>query len=165
MLAYLAVGIVEPLIPTYQAELSPAPLRGFFAGNVQVLVHLGSIWGAGMSRAFATEQDAKGWIIPVAVQAIPAIILLIGVPFCIESPRWLIAHGMKNQAIENMNKIRPVHDREGGQTILEVEGFEMAIEESKKQNQGTWKELFGRTYINRAIVSTACSCSYHTNHH
>jgi MFS family permease len=67
VLAYLAVGIVEPLIPTYQAELSPAPLRGFFAGNVQVLVHLGSIWGAGMSRAFATEEGKKGWIIPVAV--------------------------------------------------------------------------------------------------
>jgi hypothetical protein len=107
-----------------------------------------------MSRAFATEQGAKGWIIPVAVQTIPAIILLIGVPFCIESPRWLIAHGMKDQAIENMNKVRPGREREGGQTILEVEGFEMAIEESKKQSQGTSKDLFGRTYINRTIVST-----------
>lgn len=95
VLAYLAVGIVEPTIPTYQAELAPAPLRGFFAGNVQVLVHLGSIWGAGMSRAYANEESKKGWMVPVAVQMIPAILLLIGVPFCIESPRWLITHGRK----------------------------------------------------------------------
>lgn len=111
-----------------------------------------------MSRAFATEQSAKGWIIPVSVQTIPAILLLIGVPFCIESPRWLVAHGMKEQAIENMNKIRPARERENGQTVLEIEGFEMAIEESKKQNQGSWKDLFGRTYINRTIVSIV----YHT---
>jgi MFS transporter, SP family, sugar:H+ symporter len=89
------VGIVEPLIPTYQAELAPAPLRGFFAGNVQVLVHLGSIWGAGMSRAYSNELSKKGWMIPVSMQFIPAIVLLIGVPFCIESPRWLISKGRK----------------------------------------------------------------------
>lgn len=95
VLAYVAVGIVEPTIPTYQAELAPAPLRGFFAGNVQVLVHLGSIWGAGMSRAYAYEEGKKGWMIPVSMQMIPAILLLIGVPFCIESPRWLISHDRK----------------------------------------------------------------------
>ena len=53
------------------------------------------IWGAGMSRAFANEEAPKGWMIPVAVQMIPAIMLLIGMPFCIESPRWLIANGRK----------------------------------------------------------------------
>lgn len=93
--AYMAVGIVEPTIPQYQAELAPAPLRGFFAGNVQVLVHLGSIWGSGMSRAYSNETAPKGWMIPVAMQMIPAILLLIGVPFCIESPRWLITHDRK----------------------------------------------------------------------
>lgn len=98
--AYLAVGIVEPLIPTYQAELAPAPLRGFFAGNVQVLVHLGSIWGAGMSRAYANEEGKEGWMVPVGVQMIPAVLLLVGVPFCIESPRWLISHGRKVRFIK-----------------------------------------------------------------
>lgn len=95
VVAYLAVGIVEPAIPTYQAELAPAALRGFFAGNVQVLVHLGSIWGAGMSRAYAYEQGSKGWRVPVGVQMIPAVLLLILTPFCVESPRWLISHNRK----------------------------------------------------------------------
>lgn len=79
----------------YQAEMAPAALRGFFAGNVQVLVHLGSIWGAGMSRAYAYEQGKRGWMVPVSMQMIPAVLLLIFTPFCIESPRWLLAHGRK----------------------------------------------------------------------
>ena len=95
VIAYVAVGIVEPTVPTYQAELSPATLRGFFAGNVQVLVHLGSIWGAGMSQAYAHKLARSGFMIPISMQLIPAVLLLIGVPFCIESPRWLISHGRK----------------------------------------------------------------------
>lgn len=101
--AYLAVGIVEPTVPMYQAELAPAPLRGFFAGNVQVLVHLGSIWGAGMSRAYASETQKQGWMIPVAMQMIPAILLLVGVPFCVESPRWLIS---KSRKVSHCNDLR-----------------------------------------------------------
>ena len=33
--------------------------------------------GAGMSRAYSTETHAKGWIIPQAVQMIPAVIILV----------------------------------------------------------------------------------------
>lgn len=70
VLTYAAVGLVETTVPTYEAELSPAPLRGFFAGNVQLFVHIGAIWGSGMSRPFANEQAARGWLIPVGVQIV-----------------------------------------------------------------------------------------------
>ncbi|KAH8901337.1 general substrate transporter [Thozetella sp. PMI_491] len=154
VLAYLAVGIVEPTVPLYQAELAPAALRGYFAGNVQVLLHLGSIWGAGMSRAYAYEQDKKGWMIPVSMQMIPAIILLLGVPFCIESPRWLITHDRRDEAVQSFNKIRPADDRDSGRTIREVNAIEQAIQESKSLNQGRWKDLFSKTYLNRTMIVT-----------
>ncbi|KAK5535014.1 hypothetical protein LTR23_008056 [Exophiala sp. CCFEE 6169] len=152
---YLAVGIVEPTIPTYQAELAPAAIRGFFAGNVQVLVHLGSIWGAGMSRAYAYEQGRKGWMIPVSMQMIPAILLLICTPFCIESPRWLVAHNRKAEALNNMNRIRPRSFQESGRTALEVDAFEQAIQENMTMNRGSWLDLFSKTYLSRTIVSVS----------
>ncbi|KAK5567996.1 hypothetical protein LTR43_006136 [Exophiala xenobiotica] len=151
---YLAVGIVEPTIPTYQAELAPAAIRGFFAGNVQVLVHLGSIWGAGMSRAYAYEQGRKGWMIPVSMQMIPAILLLICTPFCIESPRWLVAHNRKAEALNNMNRIRPRSFQESGRTALEVDAFEQAIQENMTKNRGSWLDLFSKTYLSRTIIVT-----------
>lgn len=70
VLTYLAVGLVDTTVPTYEAELAPAPLRGFFAGNVQVFVHIGAIWGSSMSRAFANETGRVGWMVPVGVQMI-----------------------------------------------------------------------------------------------
>lgn len=93
IVAYTAVGIVENTVPSYEAELAPAAIRGFLAGNVQVFVHVGAIWGACMSYAFANELSPKGWMIPVGVQMIPPILLLLTVPFCIESPRWLVSKG------------------------------------------------------------------------
>ena len=51
-----------------------------------------------------------------------------------------------------MSRIRPARDRENGSTTLEVEAWEQAIEESKLQTQGSWKDLFSKTYHNRTIV-------------
>jgi SP family sugar:H+ symporter-like MFS transporter len=95
VIAYVAVGIVENAVPSYEAELAPPALRGFLAGNVQVFVHVGSIWGACMSYAFRFEMSRKGWLVPVGVQLIPPVLLLLSIPFCIESPRWLISKGRK----------------------------------------------------------------------
>lgn len=50
-------------------------------GSMTVLVTGGNLWGAGMSRAFATEQGKIGWIVPVAIQLLPALMILAMVPF------------------------------------------------------------------------------------
>ena len=155
VLAYMAVGLVENLVPTYEAELAPANLRGFLAGNVQVIVILGNIWGSGMSRAFANETSARGWLIPVGVQFIPAVLLLVFLPFTVETPRWLVAHGQKERAIKNLDRLRPKEDVLGGLTVAEVEAVEMAIEEAKLRDQGRWIDLFRGTYFRRTMVGEA----------
>lgn len=40
VLAYLAVGLIENACPAYQAEVTPAPLRGFVAGSLIMLVRV-----------------------------------------------------------------------------------------------------------------------------
>ncbi len=40
----------------------------------RILTH--TCLGTGMSRAYSTETHPKGWIIPQAVQMIPAVIVL-----------------------------------------------------------------------------------------
>lgn len=95
MIAYVAVGIVENAVPSYEAELAPSALRGFLAGNVQVFVHIGAMWGACMSYAYRFETGRIGWMVPVAVKMLPPVLLVLAVPFCIESPRWLSTKGRR----------------------------------------------------------------------
>lgn len=38
VIAYLAVGLIENACPAYESEVTPAPLRGFVAGSLNMLV-------------------------------------------------------------------------------------------------------------------------------
>ena len=40
VIAYLAVGLIENACPSYEAEVTPAPLRGFVAGSLIMLVSM-----------------------------------------------------------------------------------------------------------------------------
>ena len=48
----------------------------------------------------------RQWIIPFAVQLIPAGCLLIGAIWMKESPRWLFSKGKREQALDNLCWIR-----------------------------------------------------------
>jgi hypothetical protein len=118
---------------------------------------MGNLWGAGMSRAFATETHSKGWIIPTAMQFVPALMMLLLVPFTPESPRWLILKGQMQKAKTSLDRLRPKHDVDNGTTQAEVDALEFSIEESKARNQGSWMDLFRGNYLRRTWVSTKSS--------
>lgn len=58
-------------------------MRGLIAGSLMCLVTLGAMWGTGMGKAMANYTTNAGWIIPVTVQLIPAVIFAVGVPFTV----------------------------------------------------------------------------------
>ena len=153
IIAYSAVGLVENAVPAYAAEVSPAATRGLFAGSIMFVTGMGNLWGAGMSRAYATETGSKGWIVPTAVQLIPAVLMLILIPFTPESPRWLILKGRMQKAKENLDRLRPKHDVVSGATQAEIDALNDAVEQAHAQEQGSWLDLFRGNYLRRTWVS------------
>lgn len=152
IVAYFAVGLVENAVPSYNAETSPAAARGLLAGSIMVVTSLGNLWGAGMSRAYQTETSNNGWLIPTAMQFIPAIGLLALVPFTPESPRWLVLKGHKSAAKAALDKIRPKQDVDSGATEVEVNAIEQLIEESLASEKGSWLDIFRGNYLRRTWV-------------
>ena len=153
VIAYCAVGIVENVVPTYLAEIAPAGLRGFFAGTMNIVTVCGQLWGTGMGRAYANSTANSGWIVPVAVQFIPVALIFVLIPFCRDSPRWLITKGRKEEAVAALDRIRPKNEVLEGLTVVEIDAMEMAVHEARAMKQGSWIELLRGTYPRRCLIS------------
>ena len=149
IIAYFAVGLVENAGTAYNAETAPPAVRGLLAGSIMFITSLGNLWGSGMSRAYSTTVTKDGWLIPVAMQFIPAVGILALVPLTPESSRWLLLKGRKQQAKANLDKIRLKADVDSGATAAEIDPLEVLIEDSFAKEQGTWLDLFKGNYLRR----------------
>lgn len=93
-----------------------------------------------------------GWRVPVAIGYLPAVVVVIGLFFTPESPRWLISKGRKEQALVSLDRLRPTREVDNGTTTAEVNALEEAIVEAKSVRNGRWIDLFNRRYFRRSMV-------------
>jgi hypothetical protein len=81
----------------------------------------------------------KQWIIPFAVQLIPAGILFIGTFWLKESPRWLLSKGKREHALKNLCWIRQLQ-QDDLYIVEEVAFLDAALEEQAAAiGNGFWR--------------------------
>ncbi|PUU82756.1 general substrate transporter [Tuber borchii] len=110
--------------PAYAVELSHPAYRGTQAGLFNVCWYLGSIIAAWCCVGSNRHMDNSwAWRTPTVVQAaIPAIVAAL-IFFLPESPRWLIAQGRDEEAIEILAKYHGEGDRHS--PVVQIEFQEM----------------------------------------
>ncbi|WVQ65533.1 hypothetical protein V865_003192 [Kwoniella europaea PYCC6329] len=160
VLTYVTIGLIEAVIPSYSAEVAPAPLRGFFAGLFVPLQSSVGMLTSGVARAFANTQGKVGWIIPITLQGIPSLIGLSLIFFTVESPRWLLTKGREEEALHNLRRLRNQHDVDAGIPEAEIEAIKSAIAYSNSISQGSWMELFSGPYWRRTIYASIMFMAY-----
>ncbi|KAF8182142.1 general substrate transporter [Mycena galopus ATCC 62051] len=86
-------GIFISSITVYVMEISPTSKRGRTMTTVQLFNTVGV--ASGYFTCFGTVKHAGSfsWRLPLALQAVVAIILAIGTPFFPHSPHWLLSVG------------------------------------------------------------------------
>lgn len=151
IVVYFSVGIAEVTSTGYQSEIVPASMRGTVVGSIQLFNLLGQIFAAGVNRGYSTTVAQKGWIIPVAIQAIIPIVVIAGVFIVPDSPRWLISKGRKNDALKVLDRVRPTEDVKAGLTRLEVDALDDFQHNHKKVS---WFELVQGTNLRRTLIAS-----------
>lgn len=131
----VAIGVSSFAVPLYIAEISPAKVRGMLVSMFQLMITIGVLVSYLSDLFFADEADMTCWRPMFYVGVIPAIILLVGMAFMPETPRWLMS---KNREEES----RRILTRMEGAAQAEESLRQMREEISKSRDeQSSWKEL------------------------
>src|SRR6266550_353891 len=103
----IAIGAASVLAPMYIAEIAPAQIRGRLASLQQMAIVTG-LFCAFLSNAILARLaggasaifpgGAPAWRWMFWMEAVPSVAFLAGVLLIPESPRFLVAHGKRNEA-------------------------------------------------------------------
>jgi sugar porter (SP) family MFS transporter len=104
--AGFGVGLVSALIPMYQSETAPKWIRGTIVGAYQLAITIGLFLAAIVNNATKDRNDTGSYRIPVAVQFLWSLILVIGLLFLPETPRYLIKTDRYDKAAKSLAKLR-----------------------------------------------------------
>ena len=148
----LAVGGASQIVPVYIAELAPAARRGRLVLLFQLAIVGGvlvsSLIGWALSGSpFLIRLLSQGgdWRMMFLLGAIPALMLLIGLIFLPESPRFLASKGRKEEALAILRSLRgPDEDPEA----------EMAEIHDAAGQRGSWRLLFSERLRPALIAGT-----------
>ncbi|RHR37816.1 sugar porter family MFS transporter [Parabacteroides sp. AF18-52] len=131
----IAIGVSSFAVPLYIAEISPAKVRGMLVSMFQLMVTIGVLVSYLSDLYFADEGDMSCWRPMFYVGVIPACILLVGMIFMPETPRWLMSKGRHSESIRILKRIEGEKQAKDSFQQMQEE-----IKRSETEKSG-WKEL------------------------
>ncbi|XP_057715622.1 solute carrier family 2, facilitated glucose transporter member 1 [Corythoichthys intestinalis] len=146
----LFCGLVMSLNPLYIQEVSPTLLRGAFATLNQVAFASGILLGmvSGLETMLGTE---KLWSVMLSLSLIPALAQYLILPFCPESPRYLLINkGQENKADAALLRLRGSPER----VLVELE--EMKGEAAHTKLSVGIFQFFSKRSYRQPIIIVLC---------
>lgn len=91
----LAIGASSATVPTYLSELAPTRARGALSTLNQLMITIGILAAYLIDWGFTASSN---WRAMFAAALVPAVVLLVGMLFLPETPRWLLKAGREPEA-------------------------------------------------------------------
>ena len=124
----LAVGSAALVVPLYLSEIAPTEVRGAIASLNQLMIVCGILAAFIVNAILASSGN---WRLMLGLAAVPSLVLLVGMLFMPETPRYLVHSGEEETAHavledlpgdehprERIEEIREVDEQEEGHTGL-----------------------------------------------
>ena len=140
----LAVGSAALVVPLYLSEIAPTKIRGAIGSLNQLMIVVGILAAFIVNAILASSGD---WRLMLGLAAIPSLILLVGMFFMPETPRFLVRTGEEDEARDVLEEVRSDSGR-----AEEPERKIEEIREVDEQEEGGGLELLKEKWVRPALV-------------
>ena len=106
----LAIGVASYTAPLYIGEIAPPKLRGGLVTLNQLAITVGILLAYVVDATFAPSGNWR-WMFGFGL--FPVLALGCGIAFLPESPRWLLLHRHKEEALKVLSRIRSSSEAAG----------------------------------------------------
>lgn len=131
----LGVGMDIPTSTAYLAEIAPRKRRGAILGSLlNIMWIVGALCSTLIAIPLLSWFGLNAWRWMFGLAAIPAILALIGRRSLPESPRWLLAHGRREEARQAF-------------AAFGIEADDRMLQPTERK--GSYADLFGHGYRKR----------------
>lgn len=152
----ICVGITSSQVPVYLAEISKKEIRG----SIIVIQQWAIEWGifimyfVGYACSFIKDTPTASFRTAWAIQFVPAIILMLGIPFLPRSPRWLAKVGREKEAIQTLANIQARGDINDPLVVAEWDEI-TTILAAEREGQKGWRRFFKNGMWRRTLAGTS----------
>ncbi|KAJ5376505.1 hypothetical protein N7509_013391 [Penicillium cosmopolitanum] len=145
------VGLEGGTVPVYVAECVPSRIRGNLVSAYQLNIALGEVLGYAIAAMFFSVTG--NWRYILGSSLVFSTILLVGMIFLPESPRYLMHKGRDVAAYSVWKRIRGFSDYDSKDEFL---GMRQAVTAEREEQLATekypWMDFFTKPRARRAIV-------------
>ncbi len=142
----VAIGISSFAVPLYISEISPTRVRGAMVSSFQLMITIGIVASYFSDLAFADESNPFSWRWMFYVGVFPAIILLVGMLFLPETPRFLFAKGKEEEGRRVLEKVEDP-------ALVEAAIKKIKDEIALEQESVGFSELFSKTWRTPLMIA------------
>jgi SP family sugar:H+ symporter-like MFS transporter len=135
----VAVGAAALIVPLYLSEVAPTEIRGAVSSLNQLMIVVGILIAYIVNALLAASE---AWRTMLGLAVVPSLVLLVGMYFMPETPRWLVSRGRDDEA---RDVLRQTRDEEA------VEREVTEIKEVERDEEGGLREL-AAPWVRPALV-------------
>ncbi|EON63077.1 hypothetical protein W97_02304 [Coniosporium apollinis CBS 100218] len=139
--AGIGVGFVSAIIILHMSEIAPKAVRGMIVAGYSFAVTVGLLLASCVTYATKDRMDTGSYRIPIAIQAVYALILGVGLFLLPESPRWYVKKGRLEKAQAALCRIRG-QPQESEYIRAELDELIANYEHEIASMQGGWMDCF-----------------------
>jgi MFS family permease len=152
----ICVGITSSQVPVYLAEISKKETRG----SIIVIQQWAIEWGifimyfVGYACKFIQTTPTASFRTAWAIQFVPAVFLMCGIPFLPRSPRWLAKVGREKEAIQTLANIQAKGDVHHPLVVAEWDEITTILTTEREGLRG-WRRFFKNGMWRRTMAGTS----------